>query len=102
MAVQFTQDIADQVPPMVPQDETPVADDAAFLSDCRVQLGDTSGWTMGNTLLTNTDQWGLIWRADFTDHETTPGNLSRVVCWHESETDRWFIMFFRNRPMEPL
>ena len=90
------------LPPIVPLNEETAGDEMAFVSECYRRLGDTTGWNMGNTLLTRTERWGLLWRADFNEKSSEPGTISRVICWDEPGSGRQFVMFARDRNIPPL
>ncbi len=47
------------------------------------------GWRFGNSMLTRSGEWGLVWRIDFELPSRRPQaeNLvlvNRIVCWRKS------------------
>jgi hypothetical protein len=43
-----------------------------------------SGWHLGNSVATQTKEWGLIWRVDFSYDGEIPSAINRFVCWRMS------------------
>lgn len=78
-------------PPLEPTGEQQVAGNEAFLASCRAALDDipiTREWKLGPDLLTRTDRWGLVWRADFElPGESLAPLINRLVCWQKEGGD---------------
>lgn len=77
-------------PEAVPEGETVVAGEARFVDACRSAIADDArkfGWSFGNSILTQSEKWGLVWRVDF----FTPANgvnsvlVNRAICWGQSD-----------------
>jgi hypothetical protein len=67
--------------PLSPAGETPVAADEAFREECFKSLAAlTSGWTFSEMLFTQSKDWGLVLRADYTNPDLPGPNVNRVVC----------------------
>jgi hypothetical protein len=74
-------------PPLSPTEENPARDNFIFVRECLSKLGNLSA--MGQVeprgrLLTQSKQWGLVFRVDFTvNQEPVSGFVNRLVCWKE-------------------
>jgi hypothetical protein len=77
-----------EAPPLAPDRET-VAEYPLIADACRAYFAaemEQLGWSFGNSLLTQSEKWGLIWRADFTVHgRSHPDFINRAVCWTEPD-----------------
>jgi hypothetical protein len=79
-------------PGPVPESETVVADNPAFVSAC-VSLASSQaasrGWRLGKSLLTHSDVWGFIWRIDFQlkEQDQDSKSVSRLVFWSAEDND---------------
>ena len=59
---------SDLYPNSIPQDATVLTGHAAFIEACMLAIAEEAkqyGWRFGNSLLTQSKDWGLIWRIDF-------------------------------------
>jgi hypothetical protein len=79
-------------PNPTPQDETALAADPSFAEACMARIADDAkqfGWRFGNSILTRSKDWGLVWRIDFeTEGSRYGGNLvNRVICWRSPDSD---------------
>ena len=78
-------------PSLEPVGETAIAEDRTFEQKClsRVeQVAPGDRWRLGTPLLTKSDKWGLIWRADFTIAGVDISPLvNRIVCWQSPSGD---------------
>lgn len=76
-------------PRAVPKGERVIAGEALFVEACKSVFADEAhrfGWSFGNSILTQSDRWGLIWRVDF----STPGSVkstlvNRAICWGQPD-----------------
>lgn len=80
-------DDAYSMPPVAPEDEKSASNKSFFIEACRSQpqwndLVIANGWKLGNDLLTQRDEWGVIYRVDFTipGADTSPA-INRIICW---------------------
>lgn len=69
-----------------PQGETEVSDKPAFVSACMaVTSADAAalGWKLANSILTQNNVWGLVWRIDFRgrDQPEDSSYMNRRICW---------------------
>lgn len=73
-----------ETPPLEPTGETVVAGHAAFVLRCRHIAGSVIGEdsTLGTEMLTDSERWGPVWRADYklAEIDLSPW-VNRVVCW---------------------
>src|SRR3954453_23978627 len=56
------------VPPLAKEINETVIADATFDEQCGayfVQMAKRQGWSIKHSLITHSDEWGRIWRADF-------------------------------------
>jgi len=70
-------------PPLEPTQERAIEGHPEFTAECkaRSQYNPAGEWEWGEQLLTQSDQWGLVWRADFKTPSTSDKYVNRVVCW---------------------
>ena len=76
------------------QDEVILRDGHSFTEVCVSHFADAAkmfGWRFGNSILTRSSEWGLVWRIDF-ELATVPrggelGLVNRIVCWRKSEPE---------------
>jgi hypothetical protein len=73
------------LPSVDPHGEVISEHDPQFIAECEAAIADTRlemGWRMGNSLLTISQQWGLVWRIDFlTRDQTDTRYVNRIICW---------------------
>jgi hypothetical protein len=75
------QEDAPLTPPLVPQGEQVVPDDADFIDKCMAHIPKTLGIEIAATLTTQSGAWGLVWRADFTIPKSAKmTGVNRIVC----------------------
>jgi hypothetical protein len=80
-------DLSFEFPSWEPEpNETVVPEAAAFLDACQRMIAyrvDKGGWILGDSTLTHSDRWGLVWRVDFTRKRDLPDQSSdnRLICW---------------------
>ena len=76
-------------PPLVPTDETVLASDPAFESECMSAISDQAKdlrWRFRSSVLTKSEKWGIIWRVDFdTPESANTSFINRVTCWRTPE-----------------
>lgn len=73
-------------PSLVPDGETKVEDNAAFLAACSSKASSFAtahGWYLGGSVLTHSDKWGLVYRIDYRIKGQTPNSsvVNRFICW---------------------
>jgi len=67
--------------PLIPEGEAPATADDAFRAECFKSLQAlTANWTFGGMLFTQSKEWGLVLRADYTAPDVIGPNVNRVVC----------------------
>jgi len=77
-------------PPLVPKDEVVLTPDPIFEAECKAEISDQARefkWQFGTSLLTKSEDWGIVWRMDF-DIPGVPassGLINRVICWRTPE-----------------
>ena len=75
--------------PTVPSEsETVVQNDPSFTDACKAKVADAAekfGCRFENSILTRSEKWGLVWRADFKikNQSSETGLINRVICWRE-------------------
>ena len=92
-------------PPLEPSSEALEVDDSSYVEKCRVMVDKfLTGLNcrIGQSLLTKEDNWGLVWRGDFTgpNHDFSP-LINRIVCWQTSSEDITIQIAIAQR-MRPL
>jgi hypothetical protein len=96
---------ADSFPPLEPDGENLASENSSFTALCvskTSELAGMSGWQLGPPVLTRSNVWGLVWRADF----KIPGQdlsplANRIVCWIKPD-DRVEMIFAIGQPIAPL
>ena len=75
----------EEMPPLVPDREAVVADDPSFVDTCKAAFAaeaEKFEWVFEGSLLTRSQRWGLIWRADFVVAGRSSAHLvNRAMCW---------------------
>lgn len=85
-----TQETAPPLPPLEPaSDERPTPENTAFAAESVAALQDLpmiDDWILGKQLVTHSDTWGYIWRADyeFRDKSWAPA-VNRLVCFRKPD-----------------
>jgi hypothetical protein len=70
-----------QFAPLVPAGETPAPADEAFRDACFKSLQALIvNWTLSDLLFTQSTEWGLVLRADYTSPDQPASTVNRVVC----------------------
>lgn len=76
------------------QGELILPDDHSFTQVCMSHFADAAkrlGWRFGNSILTRSSEWGLVWRVDFELASVPAGGelglVTRVVCWRKAEPE---------------
>jgi hypothetical protein len=77
-------------PEAVPGGETVILDETRFVEACKSAIADEArelGWSFGNSILTQSDKWGLVWRVDFflPDRAVNSALVNRAICWGQSD-----------------
>jgi hypothetical protein len=79
-------------PGTAPENETTVLSDPKFIEQCKIDLeAEALGWRFGASLLTRSDNWGLIWRADILTRRNT---RARVAIWRRPGTNGFGTAYF--------
>jgi len=81
-------DASELVPDAVPTGEAVLSDESHFVDACKSAIAEDArkfGWSFGSSLLTRSEQWGLVWRVDFfvPGHATDSPFVNRAICWGE-------------------
>lgn len=90
-------------PPLAPDDESPLMDQE-FSADCRATLRNLfarSEWSLGTQLVTRSDEWGLVWRADFIYGRDLRPLVNRAICW-QPDGDGIAIVLAIGQQIAPL
>jgi len=79
-----------EIPPVVPEGETVLADEPLFVAACKAAFADAAqrlDWSFGNSLLTQSEKWGFVWRVDFivSGRSTSSRWINRAICWGEGD-----------------
>lgn len=75
--------------PLAPGDESPLKDQE-FSGNCRAALRNLfarSEWSLGKQVVTQSDEWGLVWRADFVYGRDLSPLVNRAICWRPDGGD---------------
>lgn len=80
------------LPPITPKGERPAQADDGFTDRCLRALKDypiTRDWTLVAQQVTQSDDWGLIWRGTFHRARRAGDSSSNpvVVCWTSANGD---------------
>jgi hypothetical protein len=92
-------------PPITPDSERVAPANPAFIEKClanSASLIAKGGWRLGKQLLTESNTWGSIWRADFEIPGSTTTLVNRLVCWQEANGDKLKLMFAIGQSVPPL
>lgn len=74
-------------PGSIPENETTLPDDPEFSERCMAVLADDAkklGWKFGKSMLTRSDEWGLVWRVDI-ERPDMDWPLRMAVWWRSPE-----------------
>jgi hypothetical protein len=76
----------DETPPLVPDRETVVTDKPSFVEACKAAFSAEAlqlQWVFEKSLLTRSQRWGLVWRADFivAGRPRSSHLINRAMCW---------------------
>jgi hypothetical protein len=98
--------LQDMIPSVAPENELEVPDDPSFVATCMAWIADDAerlGWRFGNSTLTQSDKWGLVWRVDFRtkNQSEQSASVKRVLCWRRPGEDDVGIAFI-GKMVEPL
>ncbi len=89
-----------------PVDEKPLLPEEPFASACLEHIG--PNWRLGPPVLTQSEEWGKIWRADgylvIPNFPALGLPPSRIVCWQSPGKDIDFVVYdtIRGKTMPPL
>lgn len=78
------------VPPVEPAtNEQPMPGNTAFAAECMAGLNNfppVGDWTLGTQLVTHSNTWGDVWRADFEiGGKSLAPLINRIVCWRKAD-----------------
>jgi hypothetical protein len=98
---------ADQRPTVSPENDETQFNDPVFVSECMQLIAadaEKFGWQFGQSLLTQSYEWGLIWRTGFRLRAQVAGGprVNRIICWRQSGADGIGIAFAFGQRGEPL
>jgi hypothetical protein len=71
-------------PPWVPDREAVVDDEPSFVEACKAAFtapAQKFEWVFETSLLTRSQEWGLVWRADFVIAGRSSHLVNRAMCW---------------------
>jgi hypothetical protein len=76
----------EEIPPWMPDSETVVADETSFVEACKAAFSAEAQqfqWVFEKSLLTRSQRWGLVWRADFVvaGRPKSSHLFNRAMCW---------------------
>lgn len=78
------------IPPMAPDDgETLGVENSDFFAFCRktgIEHANRSEGELGQGVLTWSERWGFVWRADFSIGGQSRDNVNRIVIWGRDAT----------------
>lgn len=96
-------DLTNMCPDPEPQDETPLPPDHPFADECKALFADhaeAGGWHYGKSMVTRSNKWGLVWRADT---YTPDGQRStRLIVHRPEDAKEIFGTVILPRPDRPL
>ena len=96
-------DLSKEFPGAVPQDEAPLASDHPFVDECKAYYADHAeahGWRYGKSVVTRSDKWGLVWRADV--YARDGRRSARLVVYRPEDAKEIFGTAYLQPPPEPL
>jgi len=89
MTEENTDNVDADFPSLSPSAERDAPENPAFVEDCLASLDGLKklgAIEVGSRLLTESEKWGLVFRADFTVNHTSNGNLiDRLICWKQMD-----------------
>lgn len=94
--------------PAVPfENETIVRNDSSFVDACKAKVADAAekfGWRFETSVLTRSEKWGLVWRADFRIKNQSAERklINRVICWREPGATEIRLAVTFGQQIEPL
>ena len=99
----FAQDADWPKPPLVPQSEQTAPDDTDFIEKCMAHVPKALGIELAATLTTQSDEWGLVWRADFTIPKAAKmSGINRIVCKRERGDEALNFALTTGQDIPPL
>lgn len=76
-------------PPVIPAADERIDSDPDFAAECRASARDlpsSERWILTTELLTRSDRWGQIWRADFVfDDQSFHPQVNRLLVWRHAD-----------------
>lgn len=97
----------DLSPSLAPENEAELPSDPTFVDACMTRIAQHAeqfGWRFGNSTLTRSDHWGLVWRVDFKtkDGPAESPFVNRVVCWQRPGDSSIAVEFAFGQRVERL
>lgn len=69
--------------------EQRASENIAFAAECMAGLNNfppSGDWKLGTQLVTHSDTWGDVWRADFEiGAKSLAPLINRIVCWRKAD-----------------
>jgi hypothetical protein len=75
----------DQHPGYSPENEL-VSSNEAFATACAARIAqytEALGWEPAKFVVTESEKWGLVWRADYRKDSSLRRSWMRIVCWQQ-------------------
>jgi hypothetical protein len=95
---------AETFPPVAPERESMASASPEFLNMCRANsshVAAKSGWEVGKQIVTRSDTWGTVWRADFRIPGSNSTLINRIICWQQP-SGHFKVMFAIGQDVPPL
>ena len=97
----------ERFPSVAPQNEVEAANESSFADACRARVANEAtkfGWHFGNSIVTRSDTWGLVWRVDFrTSSQLARATLvNRLICWQATGETNVHMAYVFGQPVDPL
>jgi len=95
-----------ELPPLVPSQETIIGSDQSFQEECLVvlrKLPSSRDWEFVNSVLAVTQEWGEVWRIDFKLRNFDSGPLvNRLIFWRSAEAHLISVQIAYGQNIESL
>jgi hypothetical protein len=104
----MAQPFDDTHPDPTPQNEKILIDETGFVAQCRSRIAVDEkefNWIIGNSVLTQSREFGLVWRADFRVAGRPADSLdlvNRIICWRPRDTNDIRAAFLFGTPVPKL
>jgi hypothetical protein len=95
-----------ETPSLDPDEQVVTADNPEFVTKC-LSLIDKflsgKNWPLNRTMVTRSEKWGLVWRADFTIPDLDSSHsTNRFVCWELPDGNMAIEIAIGQRHLTPL